>query len=68
MDGKRLKRLRESLGLTQEQMAERLQTTRTTIGRWEVGMAKPRGLYQKALESLIREVEASSKRERRQKK
>ena len=38
---KRLKELRQSLGLTQEALAKALQTTQQTIARWETGKAEP---------------------------
>jgi DNA-binding transcriptional regulator YiaG len=47
-----IRQLRDRLGLTQQQMAEKLQTTVTTISRWENGARKPRGLYAKALDRL----------------
>ena len=47
-----IRKLRESLKLTQEKMAKKLGVDRTTIARWEVGLAKPRGLYLHALEQL----------------
>jgi len=45
-------KLRESLELTQEQFAKRIGATRGTIARWELGTAKPKGLYLQALEKL----------------
>jgi transcriptional regulator with XRE-family HTH domain len=38
---KRLKELRQSLGLTQEALAKALQTTQQTIARWETDKAEP---------------------------
>jgi len=39
--GAQIKAARESLGLTQEQLAALFRTTKTTIYRWEVRGAKP---------------------------
>jgi repressor LexA len=64
MDAKGIKSLREVLKLTQEEMAKKLHTTRTTIARWEVGMAKPRGLYIRALEELAEKTKAKAKTRR----
>lgn len=37
-----IKSQRLSMGLTQEELARRLNTQRTTIAMWETGKAKPR--------------------------
>ncbi|MDR1124163.1 MAG: helix-turn-helix transcriptional regulator [Elusimicrobiota bacterium] len=38
---KRLKQLRESFKLTQQQLAEKLKTSQQTIARWETGKSEP---------------------------
>ena len=50
-----LKQAREALGLTQEQLAEQLQTTRMTITRYECGTHKIPG----AVEMAIRQLSSS---------
>ncbi len=52
MTPKDIKRLRERLGMTQEQFAERLGVARETVARWEIGANAPRGLSLKALKEL----------------
>jgi DNA-binding transcriptional regulator YiaG len=52
MTANEIRKLRESLELTQEQFAKRIGATRGTIARWELGTAKPKGLYLQALEKL----------------
>ena len=37
MDGAELRRRRRALGLTQQQLAERLDVARETVTRWETG-------------------------------
>ncbi len=37
MTGEQIRALRLSLGLTQEQLAERLEVDRNTVARWERG-------------------------------
>lgn len=38
---KRLRTLREQFGMTQKALADRLDTTQQTVGRWETGRAQP---------------------------
>ncbi len=42
-DRERIQALRQHLGLTQREMADRLGTRQQTISEWETGMYKPRG-------------------------
>lgn len=42
-DSKNIKALRQHLGLTQQEMANRLGTRQQTISEWEKGMYQPRG-------------------------
>lgn len=46
--GERIKNLRKRLGLTQKQLAERLDAEETSVARWENGAVAPKGdtLYQ----------------------
>lgn len=43
-----LRKVREKLGLSQEQWAARLGVSVRTVSRWEVGTSDPRGALQKA--------------------
>jgi repressor LexA len=52
MTGSQFRRLREQLGLTQEQLAEALHTTRVSIARYESGMRKIGGAVQVAIGQL----------------
>ena len=47
-----LKRTREELGLTQQQLADALSTTRVSIARYEAGMRRIPGMVQVALGQL----------------
>jgi DNA-binding transcriptional regulator YiaG len=40
-----VRKLKESLELTQEEFAKRIGAARETIVRWELGTAKPKGPY-----------------------
>ena len=52
-----LKRFREQLGLTQQQLADTLHTTRVSVARYEAGMRRIPGMVQVALERLNRATE-----------
>ena len=47
-----LKRIREELGLTQQELADALRTTRVSVARYETGMRRIPGMIQVALEQL----------------
>jgi len=49
----KFKRVRCSLGLTQEQLAEKLGIDESTIAGWERGETKPVGSYRKLLEDFL---------------
>jgi DNA-binding transcriptional regulator YiaG len=53
-DSIRIRRLRQHMGLTQSELADRLGTRQQTISEWEVGMYQPRGTSNKLL-SIIAE-------------
>ncbi len=42
-DGHHIRALRSHLGLTQQELADRLGTRQQTISEWEKGMYRPRG-------------------------
>jgi repressor LexA len=52
-----LKRVREQLGLTQQQMADALLTTRVSVARYEAGMRRIPGMVQVTLDQLGRSSE-----------
>src|SRR5262245_14781753 len=49
-----LKRIREQLGLTQQQLADALRTTRVSVARYEAGMRRIPGMVKVAIEQLSR--------------
>ena len=57
MKASELKRVREQLGLTQQQLAHALQTTRVSVARYEAGMRRIPGMVAVALERLGRSSE-----------
>ncbi len=52
-----LRRIREGLGLTQQQLADVLHTTRVSIARYETGMRRIPGIVRVALDQLQRKTE-----------
>ena len=52
-----LKRMREQLGLTQQQLADVLRTTRVSVARYEAGMRRIPGMVKVAIDQLIRSPE-----------
>lgn len=48
--------IRNRLGLTQEELAERLDVNPTTVWRWENGRVQPSGATMIALRSMINAV------------
>ncbi len=57
MTGEELRRTREELGLTQQQLAEALHTTRVSIARYETGMRRIGGAVQVAVTQLSRRTQ-----------
>ena len=53
-DGNRVQALRQHLGLTQQELSERLGTRQQTISEWETGMYQPRGTSSRLL-SMVAE-------------
>jgi repressor LexA len=52
-----LKRIREGLGFTQQQLADALQTTRVSVARYEAGMRRIPGMVRVALDQLQRKTD-----------
>lgn len=52
-----LKRVREQLGLTQQQLADALHTTRVSVARYEAGMRRIPGMVKVAIDQLGRAPE-----------
>ena len=49
----RLKQERERLGLTQKELASKIETTETTIARWERGEVTPLPVFEKAILTML---------------
>jgi transcriptional regulator with XRE-family HTH domain len=52
VDGSALRAYRKRIGMTQEQMAERLEVTKATVNKWENGKQPLPGTVKFALEAV----------------
>ena len=55
MDGVRVKEVRQTLGLTQEEFAHRIGVTVSTVNRWEKLKSKPHKVLMRTIESMSTE-------------
>lgn len=55
-DAKRIRALREHMGMTQQQMADELEVRQQTISEWETGTHKPHRSTQKTLSLVAEQV------------
>ena len=56
-DSQSIQALRQHLGLTQQEMADRLGTRQQTISEWETGMYQPRGASSTLLSMVAEKAE-----------
>ena len=61
MTPKQIIKLREELGLTQQQLANMIGAQRHTVSRWETGENEARGANLKALQELQKKAEEKTK-------
>ncbi len=54
---KKIKTLRQKLGLSQEELAQKLGVSFTSVNRWENGQTKPSKLAKKQIDLLCRKSE-----------
>lgn len=54
MEGEEIRRLREELGVSQKELARRLQVAHSTVNRWENGLSSPAGEVLARLHRLSR--------------
>ncbi|WP_321385365.1 helix-turn-helix transcriptional regulator [uncultured Enterococcus sp.] len=54
--GQKMKRKRNELGLTQQEVADKVFVTRQTISKWELGKSRPDLISLKLLEELLQET------------
>lgn len=54
---KRIKSIRQQLGLSQEELAQKLGVSFTSVNRWENGQTKPSKLAKKQIDLLCKKTE-----------
>jgi DNA-binding transcriptional regulator YiaG len=65
MSPQEIKKLRHTLELTQQQLADKIGARQHTVARWETGVNEPKGAYAMLLNQLSEKVK---KRRRSRKK
>ncbi|MEX1253778.1 MAG: helix-turn-helix domain-containing protein [Dehalococcoidia bacterium] len=58
-DAKRVRALREHLGLTQDELAQELNVRQQTVSEWETGQYRPRGASERVLSLVAERAEFS---------
>lgn len=58
MNKKEIKQLRQSLGLTQKELAARVRVDAVTVSRWERGQQKPSPQATRQLNRLAKKADA----------
>lgn len=53
MIGTRIKELRERIGISQSQLAKKLDVTRSSVNAWEMGLSAPTTQYVVAMSELF---------------
>lgn len=53
----RIKSIRQQLGLSQEELAQKLGVSFTSVNRWENGQTKPSKLARRQIEALCKEFD-----------
>jgi DNA-binding transcriptional regulator YiaG len=61
MTPKQIVKLRETLGLTQQRLADIIGAQQHTVSLWETGKNRPRGANLKALQELQSKAKAKTK-------
>jgi DNA-binding transcriptional regulator YiaG len=56
MSPAQVRKVREALGFTQQQLADFIGASQVAVARWETGIHKPRGANLKALKELARKA------------
>jgi transcriptional regulator with XRE-family HTH domain len=61
MTGDELRQVRLQLGLTQDELGQRLGVARVTVARWEIGLRRVPELAARLVQHVAKEVKAEQK-------
>ena len=64
MSPQEIRKLRQALQLTQQQLADKIGARQHTVARWETGVNEPKGAYAMLLRQLS-EIAKKAKKKRR---
>jgi DNA-binding transcriptional regulator YiaG len=62
MSPQEIKKLRQALQLTQQQLADKIGARQHTVARWETGANEPKGAYAMLLNQLSEKVKSRRSR------
>ena len=65
MTGDELKQLRTRLGMTQDELGQRLGVARVTVARWEIGLRRVPELAARLVQHVAKEVITEQKKRKR---
>jgi DNA-binding transcriptional regulator YiaG len=65
MTGDELKQLRTRLGMTQDELGQRLGVARVTVARWEIGLRRVPELAVRLMQHVAKEVKEEQKKRKR---
>jgi len=65
MTGDELKQLRTRLGMTQDELGQRLGVARVTVARWEIGLRRVPELAVRLMQHVAMEVKQEQKKRKR---
>jgi DNA-binding transcriptional regulator YiaG len=64
MSPQEIKKLRQALQLTQQQLADKIGAQQHTVARWETGVNEPKGAYAMLLNQLSKKMKRRRRRNR----
>jgi DNA-binding transcriptional regulator YiaG len=64
MSPQEIKKLRHTLQLTQQQLADKIGARQHTVARWETGVNEPKGAYAMLLNQLSEKVKRRKSRKK----
>ena len=65
MTGDEFKQLRTRLGMTQDELGQRLGVARVTVARWEIGLRRVPELAARLVQHVAKEVKAEQKKRKK---